>query len=115
MEATLEIGTEVTKMNRTLLVFLVVCVGLSTASTFSELVTECPHHPGMCQDSVTGEFHAAGSQWGRPGQCVQLTCHFPTISGLGCPPPGQGPPECHVTEGNLEAAYPDCCPRLECP
>ncbi|XP_049787833.1 venom toxin OcyC11 [Schistocerca cancellata] len=78
-----------------------------------EIVTECPHHPGQCFHSKTGNFYKSGEKWLVPGECVEYSCSFPHIKHVGCGAVGTSPP-CEVVR-DTSKPYPECCPTVKCP
>ncbi|KAK7872681.1 hypothetical protein R5R35_002673 [Gryllus longicercus] len=103
----------VAAMSRLSLLVVALLLATAAASISRMAVTECPHHPGQCQDPSTGEFHTAGSEWYHQGECQKFTCAFPEIIITGCPSIDVEPP-CFVVDGDPALTYPACCPAGAC-
>ncbi|XP_049831895.1 venom toxin OcyC11 isoform X2 [Schistocerca gregaria] len=93
------------------------CVAVLLAAAYAavniEIVTESQHHPGQCFHSKTGNFYKNGEKWLVPGECVEYSCSFPHINGVGCGTVGTSPP-CQVVK-DTSKPYPECCPTVKCP
>jgi len=79
---------------------------------------EHPNHPGQCYDPLTNVIKGIGAKWPMKNGCGRVMCekmgNALYFSYATCPSVDAAPP-CTVVEGNPQIAYPDCCPRVECP
>jgi len=85
---------------------------------YSESNSHPKDYPGQCYDPSTNVAKTVGAMWPMKDGCGRVMCeemgNSMYLSYSTCPYVS-GPPSCNIVQGDYQAPYPSCCPRVECP